>query len=129
MKKLVLILLLCPVIVFSQDTVKLPTHAAKSVIKDLIDYESVKAQLNLCNEQIKLLEQKINAKDSIIAVYGQKMETCKVQIDTEKEKTDLYKESYQNLKKEYRRLKVKLALNQIGAGAIIGVLSYLLIVK
>ena len=114
---------------FSQDTIKLPTHVAKSVIKDLIDYESVKAQLSLCNEQVKLLEQKINAKDSIITVYGQKMETCKAQIDIEKEKTELYKESYQNLKKQYRKLKVKLVLNQIGAGAVIGVLSYLLIVK
>jgi hypothetical protein len=57
------------------------------------------------------------------------METCKSQIDVEKEKTNLYKESYDNLKKEYRKLKTKLVLNQIGAGAIIGVLSYLLIAK
>jgi hypothetical protein len=129
MKKLILLLFLLPNIAFSQDTVKLPTHVAKSIIKDLIDYESVKAQLNLCNEQIKLLEQKINAKDSIITVYTQKMETCKSQIDVEKQKTDLYKESYEKLKKEYRRLKLKLTLNQIGAGVIIGTLTYFLIVK
>ena len=129
MKKLILLLFLLPNIAFSQDTVKLPTHVAKSIIKDLIDYESVKAQLNLCNEQIKLLEQKINAKDSIITVYTQKMETCKSQIDVEKEKTNLYKESYDNLKKDYRKLKTKLVLNQIGAGTIIGFLSYLLIAK
>lgn len=129
MKKLIILLFLFPTIAFSQDTVKLPTHVAKSIIKDLIDYESVKVQLNLCNEQIKLLEQKINAKDSIITVYTQKMETCKSQIDLENQKTDLYKESYEKLKKEYRRLKLKLTLNQIGAGVIIGTLTYFLIVK
>jgi hypothetical protein len=129
MKKLILLLFLFPNIAFSQDSIKLPTHVAKSIIKDLIDYESVKAQLNLCNEQIKLLEQKINSKDSIITVYTQKMETCKSQIDLEKQKTDLYKESYEKLKKEYRRLKLKLTLNQIGAGVIIGTLTYFLIVK
>jgi hypothetical protein len=129
MKKLIVLLFLFPSIAFSQDTVKLPTHVAKSVIKDLIDYESVKAQLKLCNEQIKLLEQKNTAKDSIVTVYAQKMETCKSQIDVEKQKTDLYKESYEKLKKEYRRLKLKLTLNQIGAGVVIGTLTYFLIVK
>jgi hypothetical protein len=129
MKKLIVILFLCPTIAFSQDTVKLPTHVAKSIIRDLIDYESAKARLVLHIEQIKLLEQKIKAKDSIITVYDQKIETCKLQINTEKEKTDLYRQSYEELKKEYRRLKLKLTLNQIGAGIIIGGLAFFLITK
>lgn len=130
MKKLLLLpLLFLAINVFSQDTVKLPTVVARQVVKDLVDYESVKLQLHLCKEQLDLTEKKCQAKDTIIANYKYKVENCEERVRIEKEKVDLYKEETVRLRKEYRKFKLKTTLTQIGSGAIIGTLAYLLIMK
>lgn len=130
MKKLLILpLLVFAINCFSQDTVKLPTAVARQVVKDLVDYESVKAQLKLLKEQMEVMDQVSQAKDTIILNYKYKVENCENRIAIEKEKIELYKEEITRLKKEYRRLKFKTALTQIGSGAIIGTLTYLLIIK
>jgi len=129
MKKLLLLLFLSPLFSFSQDTIKIPTHAAKSIVKDLIGYEGAKKELDLCNDHVKLLEKKVSSKDSIIAVFLQKEENYKLQIQAEKDKIAVHEQMYDELKKEHKKLKRKLFFNQIGSGAIIGFLAYLLIAK
>jgi hypothetical protein len=130
MKKLVILpLLILTFSCFSQDTVKLPTHVAKQIIKDLVDYESVKAQLKLIKEQMDVMDQVSQAKDTIILNYKYKVENCESRIEIEKRIVDLYKQEAIRLKKEYKKLKLKTTLTKIGSGAIIGTLTYLLIVK
>ncbi len=124
-----LALVLLPLFSFSQDSIKLPVHVAKNIVKDLIAYEGVKKELSLCEDQVKLLEKKINAKDNIITAYTQKEETYKVQLQTEKEKVQLHKDAYEELKKEQKKLKRKLLFNRVGSGVVIGFLAYLLIMK
>ena len=130
MKKLVIIpLFILAFNCFSQDTVKLPTHVARQVVKDLVDYESVKAQLKLIKEQMDVMDQVSQAKDAIILNYKYKVENCESRIEVEKRIVDLYKQEATRLKKEYRKLKLKTTLTKIGSGVIIGTLTYLLIVK
>ncbi len=130
MKKLLLLpLLFLAINSFSQDTVKLPTHVARQIVKDLVDYESVKIQLHLCKEQLDLTEKKSQAKDTIITNYKYKVENCESRVAIEKEKIELYKQEANRLRKEYRKLKFKTTLTKIGSGAIIGTLAYFLIAK
>lgn len=130
MKASILIaLLFLSVSSFSQDTVKLPIHVAKLVIKDLIEFESVKLQLQACHEELSLTNKKCDAKDTIIANYKGKSKLYESRIAIEREKVDMYRDYSQQLLKDYKKLKVKLRLSQIGSGAIVGFLAYLLIVK
>lgn len=130
MKKLLFIpLMFIASVCFSQDTVKIPIHAAKLIIKDLVDYESVKLQLHLCKEELDLTNKKCQAKDTIITNYKYKVENCESRISIEKEKIELYKNETSRLKKEYRKLKIKNTLNQIGSVAIMTTMAYFLITK
>ena len=130
MKKLVILpLLIIAFNCFSQDTVKLPTHVARQIIKDLVDYERIKAELKLIKEQMDVMDQVSQAKDTIILNYEYKIENCENRIEIEKKITDLYKQEAVRLKKEYRNLKLKTTLTKIGSGVIIGTLAYLLIAK
>lgn len=130
MKKLLFIpLLFISSICFSQDTVKIPIHAAKQIIKDLVDYESVKLQLHLCKEELDLTNKKSQAKDTIIANHRYKFASCEARVELEKQKIELYKEETKRLKKEYRKLKIKSTFTQIGSGAIMATLAYFLIMK
>jgi len=130
MKKIItLAIVLLPLFSFSQDTIRIPKDAAKSIIKDLIECEGDKKELQLTKEHVGLLEQKVIAKDSIITYYEAKSSTFIEQLQLQKEKTQVYKDSLVILNNDNKKLKLKLFLNQLGAGAIIGVLTFVLVFK
>ena len=85
------------------------------------------AELNLCNEEIGKLEQKVSLKDSVIVTMEQKEVVYKKIITAHEEKykilEDYTKSVEMNLKKEKLKVKFK---SFIGGGLIL-VLSGLLI--
>ena len=64
MKYILIILMLLPMFgnAQTQDTVYIPSHVAKQIVKDLISGDSAKAELKLCNENVTLLEKKVTLK-------------------------------------------------------------------
>lgn len=112
-----------------QDTVKLPLPVAKAIVKDLISGDSAKAELKLANEQIKLLDQKITLKDSIISGHVQKGIMYEDRIRNEQLKFDVQGLWVKDLQKQNKKLKVKLRFIQITGTAIVGGLTYLYLTK
>lgn len=131
MKYILLILTLLPLLGNAQtsDTIKIPTIVAKQIIKDLVSGDSSKAELNLCNENVKLLTQKIILKDSVINGHLQKGILYEERILNEQKKFDLQGEWVKQLQTANKKLKVKLLFTKITLGSIITGLTYLYIKK
>ena len=111
-----------------QEPVKcLPVSVFKKITKDLLKGDSAMAELNLCNEEIGKLEQKVSLKDSVIVTMEEKEVVYKKIITAHEEKykilEDYTKSVEMNLKKEKLKGKFK---SFIGGGLIL-VLSGLLI--
>ena len=113
----------------SQDTVKIPVHVAKQIVKDLVSGDSAKAELKLCNENVTLLEKKVILKDSIISGHKQQLVLCEERVINEVKKFDAQGLWVKQLQKENKKLKVKLRFIQITGTAIVGGLTYLYITK
>lgn len=113
----------------TQDTVKIPVHVAKQIVKDLVSGDSAKAELKLCNDNVTLLTQKITLKDSIISGHVQKSIMYEERIKNEQLKFDAQGLWVKQLQKENKKLKVKLRFLQITGTAIIGGMTYLYITK
>ena len=65
--KYILTLLLClPLLVKSQDTIKIPTPIAKQIARDLVSCDSIKALHTLTIEELILTQGKLILKDNII---------------------------------------------------------------
>jgi hypothetical protein len=134
MKKLLFVLLACPLLSFSQtksqpDTIKIPTHAARQIAKDLVSCDSLKAVHTLAVQQLTLTEQKVAVQDKIIASHVDKGIMYEQRIKNEQEKFVVQGKWIEDLKKQNKRLKVKLRFIQIAGAAIGGVLTYLYITK
>lgn len=129
MKLLLAITLFLGVSAYSQDTTKIPTPIAKLVIKDLIDYDAHKSFLSLSKDEIRILEKKIIAKDSIISVFGLKEINYVQQIDAEKSKTVIWQQQYEEAKKLYKKEKLKRQLERIASLCIMGTIGYFYINK
>lgn len=112
-----------------QDTIKIPVPVAKQIVKDLISGDSAKTELNLVNNQIHLLEQKITLKDSIISGHKQQLVLCDERLANEVKKFNTQGLWVKQLQKENKHLKVKLRFIQITGTAIVGGLTYLYITK
>ena len=131
MKYILIILMLLPLFgnAQTQDTVKIPTYVAKQIVKDLVSGDSAKAELQLCNDNTKLLTQKITLKDSIISGHVQKSILYEERIKNEQAKFDAQALWVKDLQKQNKKLKVKLRFLQITGTAIIGGITYLYITK
>mgnify|MGYP003342373919 FL=1 len=126
--KYVLTLLLClPFLVKSQDTIHIPVPAARQIAKDLTTYDSLKDVHTLIVDQLKLTEDKVVLKDSIIDSYKQKCNLYDTMIANDKKMFDTQGKWVKDLKKDIKTLKVKLIYTKISMGAIIGGLLLLLI--
>jgi len=112
-----------------QDTVKIPVHIAKQIVKDLVSGDSAKAELSLCNENVTLLEKKVVLKDSIISGHVQKGILYEDRIKNEQLKFDAQQKWVDQLRKDNKKLKTKLVFTKILGTAIIGGLGYLYFTK
>jgi hypothetical protein len=126
---LISIALLLPIFVKSQDTIRIPTPTAKTIVKELISCDSIKAIHQLTEEQLVLTESKVDIQDQIIANHVQKESLYEERIKTEQQKFDVQKQWVEDLRKENKKLKAKLLFTKITMGAIIGGITYLFITK
>lgn len=131
MKYILTILLMIPFVLFAQqqDSVKIPTPVAKQIIKDLVSGDSAKAELSLCVENVKLLNQKVILKDSIIFGHVQKGLLYEDRLKNEQQKFELQGQWVKDLQKQNKKLKVKLVFSQITFAAILTGITYLYIKK
>ena len=130
MKIFLIILVFFPLMLKAQqDTIKIPVHVAKLIVKDLTTGDSAKAELVLATEQISLLEQKVGLKDSIISNHVQKGMLYETRIKNELLKFDTQVLWVKDLEKKNKALKVKLTFTKLVAGIIVGALGYLYIIK
>jgi len=129
MKKLLLILLLCPLVTLSQDTVKVPTPIAKSIVKELVSCDSLKAIHKVTVEELDLTKQKVAVQGEIVKSLENKGIMYEQRITNEQEKFKVQGLWLEDLRKQNKRLKVKIRFMQIAGVAIGGVLGYLYITK
>jgi hypothetical protein len=126
--KYILTLLLClPLLVKSQDTIKIPTPIAKQIARDLVSCDSIKALHILTIEELVLTQGKLILKDNIISNYVDKGIMYEERIQNEQSKFKVQELWVDDLRKENKKLKVKVLYTKISMGAIIGFLGYLLI--
>jgi hypothetical protein len=126
--KYILTLLLClPLLVKSQDTIKIPTPIAKQIAKDLVSCDSIKELHILTIEELVLTQGKLILKDNIISNYVDKGIMYEERIQNEQSKFKVQGMWVDDLRKENKKLKVKVLYTKISMGAIIGFLGYLLI--
>ena len=134
MKKLLFILLVCPLLSLAQtkphpDTIKIPTHAARQIAKDLVSCDSLKAVHTLTVQQLTLTEQKVAVQDKIISSHVEKGIMYEQRIKNEQEKFVVQGKWVEDLRKQNKKLRVKLGFIQIAGAAIGGFLTYLYITK
>lgn len=130
MKQLLTILFLTlAVVAKSQDTIKIPTPAAKQIVKDLVSCDSLKAVHTLTVQQLTITEQKILAQDTVISTYKNKVKDYIAQIDAEQQKTTIWQDQHKAMTKKYKKLKATLTFTRITLSAAIGFLGYLYITK
>jgi hypothetical protein len=129
MKKLLFILLLNPLFTLAQDTVKIPTPAARSIVKELISCDSLKAIHKLTVDELGLIKQKVAVQDKIIGSHEEKGIMYEQRIKNEQEKFIVQGKWIEDLRKQNKRLKVKLRFIQVAGVAIGGFLTYLYITK
>lgn len=131
MKKFSIIIFafLLPIVVKSQQVTQVPTSIAKKIVKDLVSGDSAKAELEVANIQLKLTEQKVVAKDSIISVFRLKETNYLQQIDAEKSKGLIWQQQHAQLQKDYTKLKVKHKFTKFLSTVAIGTITYFYITK
>ena len=134
MKKLLFILLLCPLFTLSQtkvepDTIKLPTPVAKAIAKDLVSYDSLKAIHKLTVDELNLTKEKTSVQSSIIKAHEEKGIMYEQRITNEQEKYKVQGKWLEDLRKDNKKLKTELRFVKILTVAITGGLTYLYIKK
>ena len=130
MKQLLIILaFVLPTIVKSQDTIKIPTPIAKTIAKELVGCDSVKAVHELTKEQLTLTKNKVVLKDSIISNYVRKEDIYKQVITNQEQKFELQGQWVNELRKQNKTLKVKLTFTRIISILFTGFITYIYIKK
>ena len=99
----------------------------KLVIKDLITGDGAKKELNLVGEKIKLFEQKIVLKDSIIFNLNNKIDNFNTILLTKTDQLALSQELSKKLQVDLKKQKFK---NKLTAGAgIVAVVATIFLLK
>jgi hypothetical protein len=130
MKQLLIILaFILPLIVKSQDTIKIPTPVAKTIAKELVGCDSAKAILALTKEQLALTENKVVLKDSIIANHIKKENVYKQVITNQEQKFELQGQWVNELRKQNKVLKTKLTFTRVISILFTGFITYIYIRK
>jgi hypothetical protein len=126
MKQLLIILaFILPVIVKSQDTIKIPTSIAKTIAKELVGCDSIKAVHELTKEQLILTENKVVLKDSIISNYVNKGIMYEERIQNEQSKFKVQGIWVDDLRKQNKTLKTKLIFTRIVSVAFVVLITYI----
>lgn len=129
MKYILAILLLCPLLSLSQDTVKVPTHAAKSIVKELIGCDSLKAIHVVTVEELDLTKEKVSIQSRIITSHIEKGIMYEQRILNEQQKFRVQGMWVEDLRKQNKKLRVELGIVKVAAVLIAGGLTYLYITK
>jgi hypothetical protein len=108
-------------------SIQLKKPIAKLVIKDLITGDGAKKELNLVGEKIKLFEQKIVLKDSIIFNLNNKIDNFNTILLTKTDQLVLSQELSKKLQVDLKKQKFK---NKLTAGAgIVAVVATIFLLK
>jgi hypothetical protein len=128
--KYILTLLLClPLLVKSQDTIKIPTPIAKQIAKDLVSCDSIKELHILTIEELVLTQGKLILKDNIISNYVDKGIMYEERIQNEQSKFKVQEMWVDDLRKENKKLKVKLSFTRLVSVVFTGFITYIYIKK
>ena len=127
-------LLLLKLTAFSQtDTSKtekcFPIPVVRMIMKDLLSGDSAKAQLKLTELQLEQTEKKVVLKDSIITTLRAKETIYLTVLESEKKKFEIVETYSKKLEDDLKKEKVKNKFKSIVGTALIGVLTFFLIVK
>lgn len=127
-------LLLVSSIVFSQtDTSRaekcFPIPVVRLIMKDLLSGDSAKAQLKLTEFQLEQTEKKVVLKDSIITTLRAKETNYQTMLDSEKQKFEIMEKYSKKLEIDLKKEKVKNKFKSVVGTALVGVLTFFLIVK
>ncbi len=96
---------------------KLEVPIVRLVIKDLITFDGIKLQLNETEELIKLLNDKLLLKDTIIVSLNTKVANLEEIITKKDDQFDLEREKSKLLELEIKRQRNKTLWWKIAAGA------------
>jgi alpha/beta superfamily hydrolase len=137
MKNLILILFLSfGVSILSQTTKKedtteicIPYKVGKQIMMDLNKLDSTSAILKLTKDEVVELNKKIEVQQSIILTMEEKFKTSEIIIQKTNDKFQIVDNINKDLTSDNRKLKRKNTIIQIISSAIIGGLTYGIIVK
>jgi len=107
--------------------IRLEKPIARLVIKDLIIGDGTKQELFLTQDKVKLLEQKIVFKDSIISNLNTQIFNYKSIIDTRSEQLALSQELSSRLQRDLKKEQIKGKM--VAGTGILGILAVLFILK
>ena len=137
MKNIILILFLSfGVSILSQTTKKedtteicIPYKVGKQIMMDLNKLDSTSAILKLTKNEVVELNKKIEVQQSIIITMEEKFKTNEIIIQKTNDKFQIVDNINKDLTSDNRKLKRKNTIIQIISSAIIGGLTYGIIVK
>jgi hypothetical protein len=137
MKNLILILFVFfGVSILSQTTKKedtteicIPYKVGKQIMMDLNKLDSTSAILKLTKNEVVELNKKIEVQQSIIITMEEKFKTSEIIIQKTNDKFQIVDNINKDLTSDNRKLKRKNTIIQIISSAIIGGLTYGIIVK
>ncbi len=100
-----------------------------SAAKDLHELDGTKEIVKLKDSVIAVTEQRVNGKDSVIALYVKKENTYKNILTNQETQIKDWKYQYNQLQIQNQKLKLKNKFVKIGAGVVVGGLVYLMVAK
>jgi len=100
-----------------------------SAAKDLHELDGTKEIVKLKDSVIAVTEQRVNGKDSVIALYVKKENTYKNIMTNQETQIKDWKFQYNQLDLQNKKLKLKNKFTKIGAGIVVGGLVYLMVAK
>jgi len=100
-----------------------------SAAKDLHELDGTKKIVELKDSVIAVTEQRVNGKDSVIALYVKKESTYKNILTNQETQIKDWKLQYNQLELQNKKLKLKNKFVKVGAGVVVGGLVYLMIAK
>ena len=106
-----------------QSSIQLKKPIAKLVIKDLITGDGAKEELVITSDKIKLLEQKIVLKDSIITNLNSQIGNFNSIMSTKTDQLALSRELSEKLQADLKKQKLKTRLvGGVGIAVAVGIL-------
>jgi hypothetical protein len=113
----------------STNTKTFPIPVVRLIMKDLISGDSAKAELKLTEKQLLETEKKVIIKDSIINLLREKETKYKTIMDLQHEKYVMQRRYSDKLEIDLKKQIVKNKFGTVLGIGVIGLLTFLLIVK